>query len=678
MPRRENTRAPALREVTARTLIAGLLLAVLLLAAPPAEATRGMSVQATTRYVLDLDDEVVRATMNINLRNISPNVPIDGGSYQYFYFESYGVPLPARASNVRASSGGQHLTVDRRAIDGEPGYLMYVMRFPDLLYQESRNIELTFTLEDQPARSDDPTRIGPGYATFAVMGPGDPGAGTVEVEVPAGLEVDSTASSFTISETGAGTTLYTTTEDNLGPGFAAIMSVRSSAVREGRPVTVAQVPLVLVPYPNDPEWADFIEARAAIGLPVLMDLVGQDWPGEIDRIRQDAGSQVRGFDGWYSRSEREIVLGEALDDGILFHELAHAWVNSASIEDRWLSEGLAEFLAQQTTTRTDGSFRVPDEVGRGDEHALALQDWENSPGFRGTETDAWAYPASFQVMTALLRDLDGEDLRDLLAAAITATSAWEVGDQRDFSGGQLRTAAFFDLLEAREVPSALDGEAETLFAEWVFTDELRAQLPHRSQAHEAYAEFTAGGPSWGVPVGLRRAMAYWEFDVATSLMTDFAELPALAAEVTNLAERSGAALPQGVQSDYEDAADAAEFADVEQALHTAQQALRRYEQARSVAAADRNLAAELGARVLRLDETADAARANIAAGDYTASQDASTLTLERAEWAERLGAGIIAGIVLAVVILLAAAWGIWRAVRSRRPDHVAPATTAAD
>src|SRR5690606_22186588 len=222
---------------------------------------------------------------------------------------------------------------------GQPGFRLYEIQFPDLLYGATRTIDLTFTLEGQPARSDDPTRIGPGYATFGVFGPGDPGNNTVEVVVDEDLELDSTARSFTPAPGPDGTTVYTSTEDNLAPGFSATMSVRSTSVGEGRQVTVGGVALALVPYPDDPEWADFIESRAGEGIPILSELVGQPWPGDIDRIREDAGSQVRGFDGWYSTSEREIVLGEELNDGILYHELAHAWINYSSVEDRWLSEG---------------------------------------------------------------------------------------------------------------------------------------------------------------------------------------------------------------------------------------------------------------------------------------------------------------------------------------------------
>src|SRR5690606_1650431 len=158
------------------------------------------------------------------LRNVSPNVDTNGGGYQYYYYDAYGIPLPAEAADVEARSSDTRLRVERKPIVGQPGFRLYEIQFPDLLYGATRTIDLTFTLEGQPARSDDPTRIGPGYATFGVFGPGDPGNNTVEVVVDEDLELDSTARSFTPAPGPDGTTVYTSTEDNLAPGFSATMS----------------------------------------------------------------------------------------------------------------------------------------------------------------------------------------------------------------------------------------------------------------------------------------------------------------------------------------------------------------------------------------------------------------------------------------------------------------------
>ena len=634
------------------------MLLALLVAAPPAQADDGLHTGSTSRYVLDVDEQTVSATISLTLRNVAPDEPTADGGIRYYYYDAYGVPLPAQAQDVRATSGGESLTVQSRSITGERGYRLFEIGFPALRYPDSRTLELSFTLTGQPPRSEDPTRIGAGYATFPVFGPGDPGESTVEVVVPSGLEVDSTASSFTPTENPDGTTLYRTQEDNLSPGFAATMSVRSRGVGEGRAVTVGGVDLELVPYPNDPEWASFIEGRADAGLPVLVDLLGQPWPGDVDRIREDSGSQVRGFEGWYSSSEREIVLGEALEDGILFHELAHAWVNTATIEDRWLSEGLAEFLAEATVARTEGSFTTPRAVDVGDDAALPLQTWQDSPGFRGTEVDGWAYPASYQVVTQLLAGLDDDALRRVLSDVVTARSPWDLPEQRLLSGAALSSPAFLDLLAAHQAPVAADGTGSDLYAAWVLDEAGVARLAERPDTTAAYAAFAAASP-WGVPLGIRRAMADWEFAEARSQLAERADLAGTATTVDELAQRTGTELPERVRRAYEGADSPTEYDAAAASISAATTALRRYEEARAAADHERNLFGRLGATVLRVEASADAAQATISLGEFTASQSASDLTLERAGWATPLGLGIVAWVALflaAVTLIVLALW----------------------
>jgi len=641
-----------------------VLLLALIAGAAPAQADPGLIVTSTSRYVLDSERGEVAGSITMTLRNVTPNVDTGDGGYRYFFYESYGIPLPAETADVVARSNGSRLRVQRKPIVGQPGFRLFEIGFPQLLYGASRTIELTFTLQGQPARADDSTRIGPGYATFAVFGPGDPGNNTVEVVVDADLELDSTARTFVPSERGDGTTVYTTTEDNLAPGFAATMSVRSSTVGEGRPVTVGGVSLQLVPYPNDPEWADFIEDRADQGLPVLAELVGQPWPGDVDRIREDAGSQVRGFDGWYSTSDREIVLGEELNDGILFHELAHAWINYSAVEDRWLSEGLAEFLAEQTTERTGGTFVKPRQVTPGDTEAVPLATWEDSPGFRGSELDAWAYPASYQVISELLGDLDDATLQAVLADVVTAASPWDLPDRRELSGGQLSTTAFLDLIDAHRASAAEGPDTADVYRVWVLDEAAADALAGRAQAHQAFETF-AGASPWGAPLGLRRAMASWDFTEAGELTEELADLPAAATALSDLAGSTGTTLAPEVQRDYEDADTPQEYAAVTDEVAAATAALEQYAHAHRLATAERNVLGGIGARVLNVADTIDAAQQNITVRDYAASEAASRLALDRSGSATTVGAALLAGIILAAVVLALLVVVVVRALRRR-------------
>lgn len=636
----------------------------LLVGAPGAHAEEGLAVSSQSRYVLDLEEGTVQGSITMTLRNVTPNEPTADG-FRYFFYDAYGIPLPAGATDVQARSGDGTLRTASQRLPEEPGFRLIEIQFPDLLYQESRTIELTFTLEGQPPRSDDPTRIGPGHANFAVFGPGDAGANSVGVVVDSELEFDSTESDFDTSE-GEGTTTYTFTEDNIGGGISAMVSVRTSEVGEGTQVTVGGVDLVLIPYPNDPEWADFIETWADRALPVLESLVGHPWPGDIDRIRQDVGSQVRGFDGWYSTSEREIVLGEALDDGVLNHELAHAWVNTATIPERWLSEGLAEVLAERTATRTGGSFTVPATVNPDDEHALPLYTWLSSRGFRGTETDSWAYPASYQVATALLAGLDDDLLTPLLSDVVTSSSPWDLPGRRDLSGGGTTTTAFLDLLAAHETPSVVDGSAIELYRTWVLEGATTDLLDQWQPVGAKYEEY-AGAAPWGAPLGLRRSMSGWEFAQAIEMMNERAGLPPAAAGAQAVADRLHLDLPDRLRQGYEQADSAADYDALSDSLQDASRTLERYADARASADAERDLLGRIGALPLRLAATADVAAENIRIDEFAASRSASDLVIERGGAARMVGAAILGGVALVLLLLIGLSVFIARRSRSEHP-----------
>ena len=82
--------------------------------------------------------------------------------------------------------------------------------------------------------------------------------------------------------------------------------------------------------------------------------MGTPWPGGLERIREDASPSLRGYDGWFDPSDDEIVIGERFDADLIFHELSHAWVSGERFDQRWVSEGLAQVLAERTVLATGG------------------------------------------------------------------------------------------------------------------------------------------------------------------------------------------------------------------------------------------------------------------------------------------------------------------------------------
>ena len=104
----------------------------------------------------------------------------------------------------------------------DPSTALATINFPsNLLYGQSRTVTVSFILKGEKPRSKNQTRVGPGYATFAVYGPGDAGQNTVQVVLPASMSFDATTDAF---DDGKGsksgkTVTYTATADTGGFGF---------------------------------------------------------------------------------------------------------------------------------------------------------------------------------------------------------------------------------------------------------------------------------------------------------------------------------------------------------------------------------------------------------------------------------------------------------------------------
>ena len=624
-------------------------------AAALAVADEGLATAATSRYVLDARRTTVEASVRIELRNVAPD---DGDVY--YYFDAFAVPVPAGARSVRARSEGSALDVSLRRTE-DPSTRLARISFPDLRYGRSRTIELTFEVPGASPRSDDSTRVGPGYATFAVYGVGDEGRNTVEVVAPSSMRFDATSDEFSADASGSTTTHKATATDAEG-GFWAVVSLRDPAAVEERAVDVAGTSLLLSGYPDDTKWVDFVAARVVEGIPALERLVGTPWPGGLERIREDASPTLRGYDGWFDPSDDEIVIGERLDEDLLFHELSHAWVSGETFDQRWVSEGLAQVLAERAVAATGGAPRRQPSVSRGDSDAVALNAWGGAAGSRSADVDAYAYPAAYAASTALLADLDDGKLAAVVAAGIRGERAYDPPGTRDTEGGRTSWQRWLDLLQTR---AGVNG-APQVFARWALTEEERALLAPRDEARAAYAELdTADGP-WLPPEGLRDALTEWDFERAAAVQGKVAPLATAADQVQDAAERVGLEVPDVVRASWEQAEQDEHYAALAGSLPRAATTVTAVGRARAVAAQDRDPVSELGASILGVDDRAEAALAHLQEGRLDAASEAASEATSRADKAVLVGLGL--PVVLLLVLLLGLV-AVRRVAARRGRDH---------
>ncbi len=640
--------------------LGGLLLGATFVPAPTAVADEGLAETSRSRFVLDPEDTVVEAAVTVTLRNVTPDRRTAEGTY-FYYYDDYGIPVPASAEDVRAVSDGTTLPVRLEATD-DPSTAVATASFPQLRYGRSRTIEWTYTIPGAPIRSADYTRVGPGYATFAAQGIGDPGQVAVEVVVPADMSFDATADVFTSSRDG-GTTTYTASESTEDDGFWALVSARDPSAADEQQVEVGDATLTLQSFPGDDEWLAFAGEQVTTGLPVLEEIVGQPWPGGLETIREDVSPTVLGY-AWFDHGTDEIVVPEDLEESVLFHELTHAWLNPDRISGRWLYEGLTEAVSHRVVAATGGSGTPRAAPARDAPGALPLVTWPEFGSDRSPDVEEYAYAASYAAVEELVRDLDDAGFTALVSAAYAGESAYERPGAKT-NRGRTDWRRFLDLVELR---AGVEGAGD-VYRTWVVDADGRALLDRRAEAREVYARVDTADGDWAPPLGLRRAMTEWEFDAAASVVeSSLGAAPADAVTVQRAAEAAGLPVPGPVREAYESADTEDEYAALATLLPRAADTVGAVRAASDAAMTDRDPVSELGARALRVGPAVADARTALAAGELEDAAALADTATDRLRWAPWAGLAVV---VLALGLLTGALVAAVRARRRRAapPEH---------
>lgn len=632
-----------------RATWAAVLAMGVVLAGQPALADEGLSTAGRSRYVLDPKATTVTGTVTVDLRNTTLN---RGGFF--YYYDGFTVPVPAGATRLRARSGGSTLSVSSTPSD-DPSTRLARISFPKLLYGRRRTVTLTFEVPGEKPRAKDSTRVGPGYASFAVYGVGDAGRNTVEVVAPTSMTFDATSDDFTATHQGTTTTHTMTTGSGEG-GSWAVVSLRDPTRTDERTVEVNGVSVKLDGFQDDPSWGRFVAGQVTHGIPALEKLVGAPWPGGLERIREDASPTLRGYDGWFDATDDEIVIGEQLDADLVLHELSHAWVSEGRFDQRWISEGLAQVLAERAVTATGGTPAAHPKVSRGSKEAIALNSWGGSASSRSEKLDAYAYPAAYTATTALVGGLDDAQLSAVLSAAIRGERAYDPAGSKDTNGGRTDWMRWLDLLQTR----AGVEDAAAVAQRWALTTEQRAALAPRATARTAYARVDAADGAWLPPEGLRDAMTDWDFARARAVRERVARLGADASAVQAAAERAGLEVPDALRASYESAASDGQYAALATSLPQAATAITSVGAAQRAAAQDRDPPSAVGAAALGLQGRADEATELLDQGEYDRATRVAGEVGSRSDRALLVGLAIS---LLLLVVLAAAVWW-WRRHRA--------------
>ncbi|WP_402468740.1 gluzincin family metallopeptidase [Isoptericola aurantiacus] len=646
----------ALRRAGTVVLALALGLGALLVApgaVAPAAAQDGLTEESHARYEVTAKGKV-SASVTTTITNVTPDV-----GNRYYYWNRYGIAVPASAKDVRATSWGSPLTVDLEADPEDPNVRWARVGFSPLRYGSTRTIEWTYEIAGSPVRSDRWTRAGRGYATFSAQALGDPGRVSVEVVAPTSMTFDSTEE-FTSRKAGGKKTLYRSEEYSEGWGVWSAVSVRDPRKTDEQDVTVGDTTLTVQSFPGDTTWRKFAADRIVTGLPVLEDLLDEPWPGRIAVVREDVSPQVLGY-AWFDDQGDEIVVGEELDESTLYHELGHAWFDDERFVGRWLYEGLTELTAYRVIDAVDGEGEPRQAPRRQAAGSLPLLDWSELD--REPTTETYAYAAAYTALHRMLGDLDDETYSAVVAAAYAGESAYEEPGSTTKNFGRTDWRRFLDLAAER---GGVDGTDQ--YRTWVVKKAQAKKLDARADARTDYADLDEADGAWQAPVGLRRDMTDWSFGDAEDAMTLLLPIAPQAVAVQDTAARTGLAVPESVRTAYEDAETDGDYRALETLLPQAADALEDVDAAERAATADVDPVSELGQAVLEVDDTADAALAALSAGEL---DDARALAAETTDGADRAlwtGLGVVAGalLLLALLVLVPVLIVRWRRRRRRR------------
>lgn len=661
------------------TVLSRLGTAVVLLActlvfagARPARALDGLAVTSATTYRLDPDAGVVRARTELAFTNTTVDVE-ENGTVKRRYFSAFTFPVPVGATSAAANTAdGTALGITSNPIEGNTSFVTYSVAFAAPLYAgEHLDVVVTYDIGGLAPRSPDPSRVNPAYVAFTAYGVGDPGAASIRVEVPDSYDIDTLGSDAQVT-TADGITVYTADAIAQPDQFALFVSARDDERLTSSPVEVGDARFDLRSWPGDTEWQQFIGAQLTAGVPQLAELVGQPWPiADTVAVREAFTPYLYGYAGWFSAAENELEIGEDLDAEVVLHELSHAWFNTTWFDDRWVNEGLAQTYAAAAVTAAGGTPTPATPPAADDPSRISLLEW-NQPDFvqGGGAVETYGYAASYAIIQQIVDQIGLDGMRRVLAAVQADTIAY-VGEGPAEADGTATTdwRRLLDLVDELGPDTPGSGwSAQPMFADLVVTTDVLPQLDQRTTARAAYAQLVALGAGWTPPLAVRRAMADWNFELATTEMATATTALGLRDQIDAAAGQLGITLGDDERNAFESAVDLSEVLDrLQGRLDTI--ALVQRAVARAHAPVD--VLERVGLMGDDPEDDVDAALDALRAGDDTAARSAAQRLLDSYDDASSSGVqrtAVAAAALVLVAMLTGAAIRRSRSVRPPTPD----------
>lgn len=613
---------------------------------PAAAADDGVRYEAHTSYLVDIDAQAVRVTLDATFTNELAD----------FYFPRMPVPVLAEATNfVATTADGRRLGVTRNESGDGIVTTVDIDLEPDLLSGQSEAIRLTYDLPSLAPRSEGFTRVNAAYATFAAFTAGDPNLASVEILVPEGFEIEHVGADV---ETSSRDGYQVLSSGPLAdpPTWSLVVVARNDDGLFSRDVDVGGRAFVVRAWPGDDEWAGFVETNLRDGIPVLEDLVGEPWPsGGALTIVEAASPYVYGYAGWFLPADRVVEVGDALDRRVILHELGHLWFNDAWFSARWIGEGFAEEYATRTLAALGDPLTAPEPVRAGDPAAVRLAEWGQPTLSDETirERELYGYNTSFLVLRTVADEIGADALRAVIDAAADRTIAYRGDPSPETVDRRVDSRRLLDLLEEVGGSSSAAG----VFEQYVLTGNDVTLLPERAAARTSYDALTSAGNGWTPPLPVRLAMDEWDFAKAEQMIADAQEVLGARDVISRLAAELDLDLPPSFEDAYESSADLEAVIDDAEELRTAVEAIGDADDA---VHASRGLHERIGLWGSDPEGDLDDARAAFENGDGAGAISDARDAIATLDGAGDAGIKRVGGAAGMVVLAAALAWTLRR------------------
>ena len=479
--------------------------------APVAGATAGLTVVGATTY--DVLPAEARVAVSVVLT--ATNDLKDTTARRFFFRTAVITVLPGTSGfRITGGAGKPKVSVSQKTAT----YTNLKIDFgANLAAGKTTTLALTFDIRDAGGAPGRAVRISQSlvsFAAWAVAAPSSPG-GSVVVRLPTGYQATIGRGPLSGPVTDA------TGHDTWSSGplqaplefVADVVADRPTDYAETTlsvPIAAGTATVLVRSWPDDAAWRDRVSALVRRALPILERDIGVPWPmpGPL-AIHEAVVRSPGGFSGVFDPASAQIEIAYSAPDGIVIHELAHAWFNGHLVADKWAAEAFASYyaaLAAQELGVDPASPVAPTEPGN---WAIPLNAW-GPTGSVPAQSDAWAYAASLDLARVIAERAGPDGLRAVWQAAAHGIGAYQP-DQAAVEPalGPPDWRGLLDLLEDRTGKPFAD-----LWLAEVARPTDMAALADRATTRAAYLRSVALAGDWRLPPGVRSAMRAWRFDIA--------------------------------------------------------------------------------------------------------------------------------------------------------------------